>query len=278
MEYLRSYSHDIASFLVIMVVLGCAFFFLERAKPIHKGLKFFSKIRISEFFLALFNISITQPILTIFATLLTAYLLERYVPHQIFNAQILALPYILQILCALLVQDFSVYWRHRFTHFSMWSYHSVHHGAQELTWTTKFRLHPVDLLAAVIFDTVILYILGFSGAAIVGAGIAHMFIDVFAHTNINVKFPKPLRYILASPHSHRWHHANVKEAYDKNFCSVFPFYDIMFGTFYHPEDLPPQYGLSKFEQKNYPTENFIGWLTYPFQREYKRLRKYFKKS
>ena len=95
--------------------------------------------------------------------------------------------------------------------------------------------------------------------------------DRFTHANINLKFDKPLRYVLASPHYHRWHHAGEKHAYNKNYCAMFSLIDLMFGTYYHPERLPKGYGLEPLEQKDYP-DGLLGWLAYPFKQVAKNFK------
>ena len=272
MEGLLEYVLKVQFFLILIVIFGLIFFVVEKIRPAEKNTPFFKKDLVPEFLLAFCNTALFQPVFSLAMLWLTVYFLAHLLPYQIFDEQIAALPYVLQILCAMLVLDFSVYWRHRFTHFGMWSYHSIHHSAEELTWMTKLRLHPGDVFAAAIFDALILYAFGFSEMVIFTAAFIMTAYDFYAHANLNVKYPKPLRFLLASPHSHRWHHANVREAYDKNFCSVFSFYDVMFGTFYHPEELPPIYGLSKSEQKDFPRGNVAGWFWYPFKREWKRFR------
>jgi len=72
------------------------------------------------------------------------------------------------------------------------------------------------------------------------------------------------RRILASPYFHRWHHANDKRSYDKNFCVIFPFLDILFGSFYYPDNrIPDGYGLRVKEQKNFQS-GLRGAFIYPF--------------
>ena len=40
--------------------------------------------------------------------------------------------------------------------------------------------------------------------------------------------------IIVSPNFHKWHHADIPDAYDKNFASIFPFYDILFKSYFCP--------------------------------------------
>lgn len=256
-----------------IILFGILFFYLERLRPAEKDVPFFKKDFYNELLLAITNIGLFQPLFTVSIILAITSFLSYITPYQMFAETITSMPIALQIALAMLAMDFSVYWRHRFSHFYMWSFHSVHHSAEHLTWITSLRLHPVDVLAAMIFDTVILHFVGFEGAGILGALVLLKIMNYMTHVNMDLQFSKPLRYILASPNYHRWHHATVKEAYDKNFCGAFPFLDALFGTYYHPEGLPPRYGLSAVEQKNFPSESFGGWLLYPFRREWKRWKK-----
>ena len=277
MEKLQPFFLDIEFFLAEIVLFGCLFFFIEKLRPAQKETSFFKKDLKNEFLLALVNIGIFQPIFGLTVIYLIVSLISFVIPYQIFDETIQSWPFIVQIPLAILILDFAVYWRHRFTHYFMWSYHSVHHSAKELTWLTSMRLHPVDILIAMIFDTVVLHIFGFGGVGIFGAFILIKLINYMTHMNMDLQFDKPLRYILASPNYHRWHHATVRDAYDKNFCAALPLYDLLFGTYYHPETLPPNYGLSAIEQKNFP-DSFAGWLSYPFKRDWKRLKKALKKN
>jgi sterol desaturase/sphingolipid hydroxylase (fatty acid hydroxylase superfamily) len=43
-----------------------------------------------------------------------------------------------------------------------------------------------------------------------------------------------LRYVFVEPRYHRVHHSLETRHWDKNFASLFPFWDIIFGTAYFP--------------------------------------------
>lgn len=267
-----SFADELTLFLLEVLLVGLIVYFVERIRPAEPRTPFFKKDLRNEFLMAFMNVGISQPVFQILLAVTIVSILTPVMPYQAFSETIQSWPLALQIALGCLVRDFSVYWRHRFTHYWMWSYHSVHHSAQQLTWLTSLRLHPVDVLAAMIFDTVILHLVGFDTQGIILIIVIMKFFNYFTHMNLDLKFSKPMRYIFASPNYHRWHHATVREAYDKNFCAAFPFLDLAFGTYYHPEDLPPGYGLSPREQANYP-DTFVGWLAYPFKRDWKRLKK-----
>ena len=256
-----------------VIIFGFIFFFIEKIRPAEKDTPFFKDDLKNEAFLAVINIVVFIPINAFLAILLLDMSIRPLLGEQILAPYIEMLPLAFQVLLGALILDFSTYWRHRFTHNYMWSYHAVHHSADQLTWLTSLRLHPIDLLAAALIDSFILYLFGFGGGGFFGAIVIANLMNYFTHINIDIKFNKPMRYILASPTYHRWHHATVKEAYDKNFCGAFPIWDILFGTYYHPEELPPNYGLSPMDQKDFPRLGYIGWLTFPFKREYKMWKK-----
>lgn len=266
---LQTFSH----FSIELIVVGLICFFIERVRPAEPDIHSIKADSRQEFLLALFNILITIPFATWAVIWLHSKTVAMLIPHQIFAPTLEALPIGIQMFLGAFLLDFSTYWRHRFTHKYMWPFHATHHSATHLNWLTSMRLHPVDVCTALLFDLTILYLIGFSGAGMACAVILIKAFNYINHMNLNLQFAKPARYILASPYFHRWHHATDKEAYDKNFCAMFSCIDLMFGTYHHPETgLPKAYGMSPWEQKNYPLP-FMGQLLYPFARIAKKLKK-----
>lgn len=252
-------------FIYSILFFGSIFFVVERLAPAEKNTPFFKKDFALELGLSFLNTVLCGPVFRFGIALFLIKYIAPFIPYQFFDSFIQSFPLPLQIVLGMLIADLSTYWRHRFTHNYMWKFHSIHHSALQLTWLTALRLHPVDVLVATLFDTAFLYVLGFSGEGIALAALMMGTYNFFTHTNLNLSFPKPIRYILASPNFHRWHHANQKDAYNKNYCSVFSCLDLLFGTYHHPESaLPEQYGLSDKEQKDYPP-TLAGQLIYPFK-------------
>jgi sterol desaturase/sphingolipid hydroxylase (fatty acid hydroxylase superfamily) len=269
-----AYLVDAEDFALGLIVAGIICLFLERIRPAEKNTKYFKKDFRKELGLAVLNALFFLPILTFLISISIIELLKNYVPYQMFDETLRHLPLALQILLGLLLVDFSTYWRHRFTHNYMWQYHSFHHSAEEITWITSLRLHPVDYAVAMLVDATFLYFLGFGGQGIAAALVIAQVYNYFTHLNMNVQFRKPLCYVLASPHYHRWHHATDKSAYDKNFCGIFSFLDVIFGTYHHPDELPKAYGLSPRDQKEVPA----GLLAHLFQPVKKDVLKLFRKK
>lgn len=261
-------------YLIELIAFGFVFTLLElKVRKAEKNTGIFKNDMRVEILNAIINMFVFIPLVSILSLLLIDITLRPLFQEQLFAQQIQSLPLAIQIVLGAVILDFATYWRHRFTHIYMWPYHSMHHSVTQITWITGFRLHPIDLLTAIIFSSVILYVFGFDGTGFVGAMIIVKIMNYFTHMNYDLKFSKPLRYIIASPHYHRWHHATKKEAYNTNYCGAFPFMDLLFGSYYHPEELPPKYGLSPMEQKAFPEQSYIGWMLYPFKRNLKSLAK-----
>jgi sterol desaturase/sphingolipid hydroxylase (fatty acid hydroxylase superfamily) len=152
-------------------------------------------------------------------------------------------PLAVQAALILLFMDFAQYWLHRAFHGrALWPFHAVHHSAREVDWTTAFRVHPVNFLIYSAAVAALIKLLGFSPAAIAIVATVNFVMGALVHANLNWTFG-PLRYVVASPVYHRWHHALDPAARDKNFAPNFPFFDLMFGTFHMPKgELPQVYG------------------------------------
>jgi sterol desaturase/sphingolipid hydroxylase (fatty acid hydroxylase superfamily) len=85
--------------------------------------------------------------------------------------------------------------------------------------------------------------------------------SAFVHANLNWSLG-PLRYVIAGPVFHRWHHTAADKGGSKNFAPTFPVLDIIFGTFHLPVNvLPEGYGVS---DQAFPT-GFGSQLMYPFK-------------
>ena len=107
----------------------------------------------------------------------------------------------------------------------------------------------VALLLAGISPNVMLWVGPFTTAS-----------SAFVHANLNWTLG-PFKYVLAGPIFHRWHHTAADRGGSSNFAGTFPIWDILFGTFYMPNnELPDAYGI---DDEHFP-ESFGRQLIYPF--------------
>ena len=171
------------------------------------------------------------------------------------------LPLWQQCILILLIQDVLLYVIHRIFHTRLaWRFHAIHHSPTVLDWMSTSRFHPVNHFLAFTVADVTVLLMGFSPEALIVLMPFNLIYSAMTHANLNWTFG-PLRYLLASPVFHRWHHTTEKAGLNKNFASTFPLLDLLFGTFYMPlGKLPEQFGNG---EKDFP-EDFWGQLLHPF--------------
>jgi sterol desaturase/sphingolipid hydroxylase (fatty acid hydroxylase superfamily) len=172
------------------------------------------------------------------------------------------LPLWVQAVLFLLLSDFMLYWLHRMFHGGgFWKYHAIHHSSVDLEWLSAARFHPVNLLIGTISVDVILLMAGISPNIMLWVGPFTTFHSAFVHANLSWTLG-PLKYVLATPVFHRWHHTRLEEGGNTNFAGTFPIWDILFGTFRMPQNkLPDNYGK---DEAAMPSE-IAGQIAYPFR-------------
>ena len=170
-------------------------------------------------------------------------------------------PLWLQAVEIFVLGDFIEYWVHRVFHRGRWwPFHAVHHSSVEVDWLSSVRVHPVNDLVNKMTQVFPLLFMGFNPYVLAAYAPALTLYAIFLHANVNWDFG-PFRAVVASPVFHRWHHTKEEEAMDKNFAGFFPFWDILFGTYYMPKDRWPQV----FGIHDPMPEGIAGQLAYPFR-------------
>lgn len=173
-----------------------------------------------------------------------------------------SMPFIAALFLAFFTTDLFQYWAHRFFHTRvyLWRFHSIHHSTQNMDWLAGSRTHFMDIFFTRAMTFIPLYVLGFSTLVF---NVYIIFIAIHAvliHANTRVNFGF-LKYIFTTPQYHHWHHCEDPKYYGHNFASIFPFIDIIFGTYYLPDkEWPAGTGV---HEGNYP-KGFIKQSVYPF--------------
>lgn len=172
-------------------------------------------------------------------------------------------PYWIQIVEILVAADIGFYLAHRAFHTFpwLWKFHEIHHSIEELDWLAATRVHPVDQIITKACSFFPVFTMGFSDLAIGVFVFLYSWQSILVHSNLRINFG-PLRWLLASPEFHHWHHSKDREARDKNFAGQLPFLDVLFGTAYMPGGkMPTGFGLDQPIPKSYPAQ-----LIHPFRR------------
>jgi len=144
----------------------------------------------------------------------------------------------------LIAEDFIYYWLHRIDHYCrlFWAVHVTHHSSEEFNLTVGFRSSVFQPLYRFIYFMP-LALLGFRGIDIFLMYSVTQLYGILVHTQL-IKKLGFLEYILVTPSHHRVHHASNHQYLDRNFGTVFIFWDKLFGTF-APEMEEVKYGLTK---------------------------------
>jgi sterol desaturase/sphingolipid hydroxylase (fatty acid hydroxylase superfamily) len=162
-----------------------------------------------------------------------------------------------------LLGDVLGYWIHRAFHGRLlWKFHAVHHSSTQLDWLSSARVHPVNDVVAKLIQAVPLACLGFPLSALAAYVPFLTFYAILLHSNLGWSFG-PLRYAIASPLFHRWHHTTEEQGLSRNFAPLFPFLDLAFGTFHMPRGQRPTFFGTIGTRV---PDSFLGQLLFPFRR------------
>ncbi|MEO0859090.1 MAG: sterol desaturase family protein [Pseudomonadota bacterium] len=170
-------------------------------------------------------------------------------------------PLLATILIGLIVRDFADYACHRWMHTSLgWPTHAAHHSDSHVNAFTVYRIHFLEALVITTTNILLLTWLQIP-EAIPFVLLLTILYGHYVHTDLPFTHGK-LWWLFASPVFHRWHHADVPEAYGKNLSNIFSIWDVIFGTYYRAGPCKAEMGgrLSGLSDTN-PLRIFI----YPFQ-------------
>lgn len=183
-------------------------------------------------------------------TVAIAWAMHAAIPAAIPDAA-QALPLWLRMILALVVGEIGFYWGHRWTHEFplLWRFHAVHHSAEHLHFLVNTRSHPLDMVFTRLCGLPLLYATGLATTVGPNPALVPAFVlfvgsmwSFFIHANVRWRFGI-LEEILATPAFHHWHHT-YNDHKDRNYSSMVPVMDRLFGTFYLPAAWPDRYGTA----------------------------------
>lgn len=246
-QYLLQFITDLARLSAWLLILVSVFGTLERFFYLNQQ-KFVRK----EFFVDLLYYvlnNILPKLLMVIPMAGIAWAAKHVMPDA-FLLSVAKLPFWARCIAALLVGEVGFYWGHRWTHEIplLWRFHAIHHSAEEMDWLVGSRAHPLDMVFTRLCGYVPLYILGLAnptGGVMDGVTLAVLFASTFwgffIHANLKWRFG-PFEWILATPSFHHWHHT-YDGPIDRNYSSMVPLLDLIFGTYHNPKgEWPERYG------------------------------------
>ena len=150
-------------------------------------------------------------------------------------------------LIAFLGIDFAYYWTHRWNHEYniLWNKHIIHHSSEEYNLACALRQSISDIVQIYFFLYLPMALIGIPPKIINILLPLHLFAQFWYHTRLIGKMGF-LEKIIVTPSHHRVHHAINEKYIDKNYASIFIFWDFIFGTFQEElKEEPPVYGIKK---------------------------------
>jgi sterol desaturase/sphingolipid hydroxylase (fatty acid hydroxylase superfamily) len=178
------------------------------------------------------------------------------------HSPLASLPLGVQLPLALLTADLAGYWMHRAFHRPrLWRLHAIHHSARDLDWLAATRLHPLNEVLNKLAVALPVVLLGFDLRVFASVLPLLTLWALFLHANVPWGLG-PLRYVVATPLFHRWHHSAEAEARDRNFAGLFPVLDWCFGTLH----LPPGRQPTRFGVEEPVPPGLLHQLAYPFRK------------
>ncbi len=242
--------------------------------------KLLARERLTDVAHVVFNQLVTRPVVRVVA--LATFLLFVVVfrlphdPSHLYDvwhrdARLASLPLLVQAPLAIVFAELTGYWAHRAMHHGrLWRFHAVHHSSRALDWLAGARNHPVAEAFTTVVAGASLLTVGFDPRVLVVAAPLGLY-AILLHANVAAPFrmsPKArwLRYVIATPLFHRWHHAHPDALPDGrsggvNFAGLLPIWDVLFGTFYTPDRDPVAFGADAPVPARFGSQ-----LVFPFRR------------
>jgi sterol desaturase/sphingolipid hydroxylase (fatty acid hydroxylase superfamily) len=197
---------------------------------------------------------------------LLAWAVRHFVPGGLLAATA-SLPLWARALAGLVAGEIGYYWGHRLSHEIpfLWRFHSIHHSAEHVDFLVNSRAHPIDMVFGKFCGLVPLYVLGLGGPlgpsdslVPILVGLFGMTWGFFIHANLGWRFG-PLEWLISTPAFHHWHHTRSGPI-NRNYASMLPWLDRIFGTLHLPNEWPADYGI-----KAKLPDSLVGQLVYPVQ-------------
>lgn len=198
---------------------------------------------------------------------LLAWGVYELVPYRL-QAAVAALPLWQRIVAGFVVGEVGFYWGHRWAHQIpfLWRFHSIHHSAEHVYFLVSARAHPLDNAFIKLCGLIPAYALGVASPLTPTGSLIPVLIVLvatlwgfFIHSNLRWRLG-PLEWLIATPGFHHWHHIR-SELRDRNYASMLPVMDRIFGTYHVPRhEWPAAYGIDA----KLPG-SLIGQLVYPLR-------------
>lgn len=134
-----------------------------------------------------------------------------------------------------LAMDLSEYAFHRAQHRipALWALHAFHHSDPALNVSTTFRHAWVEQSIKAVTIYALVGLLFKASPAVLSAYLVISYYNFFSHMNLRFGMGR-WSWLINTPQYHRLHHSMRREDYDSRYASLFPIWDVIFGTYRKP--------------------------------------------
>lgn len=245
--------------VVGLIVVGLLFVPIERLWPLRRQPVLRPRWRTD---VVHFLVDRVLSTVAIVAAVVTVGVAARVATPVFLREMLTGAPLGVRLAVAIVVAEIAQYWAHRAAHEVpfLWRFHKVHHSTEQLDWLAAARLHPLDQAFTRGAAVVPLFALGYQDRVIGALAIVFALQAIFVHANVRWTFG-PLRYVVATPQFHHWHHAGEPEHRNRNYAGELPLLDALFGSLHLPaREWPSRYGIDE------PTpDGYLRQIAWPFR-------------
>ncbi len=151
-------------------------------------------------------------------------------------------PLVAQIVLAAFLGEMLSYWQHRLVHRIpwLWRFHALHHSGETLNLYRGARFHFVDIGPAFVLLALPLFVLRAPETIVTYSAALCGTLGAIQHSNVRVRTPRGLDWILCTPEAHRLHHSRSRGESDANFGTTVTLLDRLFGTWLAPTAPVPE--------------------------------------
>jgi sterol desaturase/sphingolipid hydroxylase (fatty acid hydroxylase superfamily) len=168
----------------------------------------------------------------------------------------------------------------------LWEFHKVHHSLEVMHPLSNYREHPIDNIAYAVGTGAAYGLIMGLASRLVGyvPGMPELLgipLIMFAfnilgynlrHSHVWLRWPGRWSMVFGSPAHHHIHHSYHPDHVNRNFAFIFPFWDVLFGTYAMPEtNEDVRFGISDTYVGEYKT--CLGLYFIPFRNAWRRFSK-----
>lgn len=187
---------------------------------------------------------------------------------------LLQLPFLSQIILAIVMLDLLIYFQHVVSHKVpiFWRFHRVHHVDRDIDVTTGFRFHTVEIVLSMLFKLACVFVLG---APVIAVFIFELILNgaaLFNHSNVRIPFKidRLFRWVIVTPDMHRVHHSVIPKETNSNYGFFLSIWDKLFKSYTEqPKEGHDSMVIGLAEYQNEKPSSLVWSLLFPFEKNNK---------